>query len=106
MLAVVAHIASSTMFYVLDWFTDQMTLVVVRPPIGGSLPLVHEGDGILLRNFIVRRRHDTLYLVNCDVSAWCIFTDGDGDCSSDSLVEYGEPERTEIESMRNWWNSR
>jgi hypothetical protein len=94
------------MLYVVDWSTEQTTLVVVRPPTRGSLQFVQQGDGILLRNFIVRRRHDTLYLVSCDVSAWCIFTDRDGDCSSGPLVEFGDAERTEIESMRSWWKSR
>jgi hypothetical protein len=100
-----AHSLNPT-FYILDRFVECKMPVVIRPPFRGSLPVVHKGDGILLRNFVVRSAHHELYLLSCDLSAWCIFTDRDGEASSGPPVEYGDAERTELECMRGWWKSR
>ncbi|KAH7061019.1 hypothetical protein BKA63DRAFT_527673 [Paraphoma chrysanthemicola] len=116
-LAVVSHVAGdhqntasrprspSPTFYISDWSLEHSTPVEIQPPFRGSLPSVHDGDGILLRNFVVRSAHHQLYLLSCDVSAWCIFTDSDSECSSGPPVEFGDVERTEIASMRRWWGT-
>jgi hypothetical protein len=93
-------------FYISDWFTEgRKILVVIRRPFRGVLPLPQEGDGILLRNFVVRSTHHQLYLTNCDVSAWCVFANRDGGHSSGPLVEFGDIERDMIKALQDWWKS-
>ena len=47
--------------------------VEVFRPWSATLPLAHQGDVILLRNFAVRSRKRHPYLLSTDSSAWCVW---------------------------------
>ncbi|KAI9777436.1 MAG: hypothetical protein M1839_008848 [Geoglossum umbratile] len=79
--------------------------VVILRPFKSALPIVSDGDGILLRGFKVTSQKQKLLLQSTDVSSWAVFgSDGEVQVRGPP-VEHGGGEAQEIESLKQWWQA-
>ena len=84
------------------------THVSIFRPSPKSLPSIHDGDVVLLRNFRVSSSSRELYLKSQDDSAWAVFA-----TSLDQLdvstaaapVEYSATEESHIKLLSRWWRA-
>ncbi|KAI9766258.1 MAG: hypothetical protein M1840_006672 [Geoglossum simile] len=77
--------------------------VAISRPFKTALPIVSDGDGILLRGFKVTSQKRKLLLQSTDVSSWAVFkSDGEVQVRGPP-VEYGQGEAQQIEALRQWW---
>ena len=97
------------------------TRVEVYRPYKATLPVAEVGDVVLLRNFVVKSRKRTPYLLSTDSSAWCVWrypdennegrpawaTRGAAGGIKEEVkvppVELGEEERRHARGLRAWW---
>ncbi|KAI9853352.1 MAG: hypothetical protein M1824_001323 [Vezdaea acicularis] len=78
--------------------------VSVFRPYKKALPLVKPGDGVLLRNFVVKSNNRDVSLLSGSASAYCVFGD-EGEVVNGPPVEIGEEERAFVGILRRWWSS-
>jgi Telomeric single stranded DNA binding POT1/CDC13 len=77
--------------------------VTILRPFETALPVVSDGDGILLRGFKVTSQKRKLLLQSTDVSSWAVFkSDGEVEVRGPP-VEYGQGEVRGIETLKRWW---
>jgi hypothetical protein len=88
-------------FVVLDDSTPKQTCVIISDLSRLLLPKAEIGHCVLLRNYIVKSAPGQLYLISCDDSSCCVFTDDD----AGPLVEFGDIERKEARRLHAWWKS-
>ncbi|KAB8234723.1 uncharacterized protein BDW43DRAFT_299428 [Aspergillus alliaceus] len=73
-------------------------------PFKAALPLVEEGDAILLRNFRVKSFNHSIMLASVDTSAWAVFTTLEDKVLVDGPpVEYGSEEQACATDLRQWY---
>lgn len=81
-----------------------LTAHLCRPYIE-ALPVLEEGDAILLRNFHVESSDHSMTLVSIDTSAWAVFS-GQGNEEvqiNGPPVEYGAEESSHAAHLRQWY---
>lgn len=82
-----------------------LTAHLSRPYIE-ALPILEEGDAILLRNFHVKSSNHSMTLVGIETSAWAVFS-GQDDNEEVQIngppVEYGTEESSHAAHLRQWY---
>ena len=106
-----------------DWFTTFSlvdsaehgadTFVRIFRPWRSALPIVNEGDVVLLRNFVVKSSRSKVVLIDGEGAAWCCWRFDDNSQiqnGSEEIrgppVEVGMEERKHAEQLRYYWNTR
>jgi hypothetical protein len=86
-----------------------VTEVHILRPYKDALPIVHAGDGILLRNFQVISLKDKGFGLRSEqgeASSWAVFKDGKDDVEvRGPPVEYGDVEKKYFSSLKEWYRS-
>lgn len=86
-----------------------VTEVQVFRPYKEALPIVKEGDGILLRNFqviAIKNKGFALRSENSEACSWAVFKDGVAKPEvRGPPVEYGEAEQNHMDAMKKWYGS-
>ncbi|KAE8380814.1 hypothetical protein BDV26DRAFT_256702 [Aspergillus bertholletiae] len=76
---------------------------IIRPS-KATLPLVDEGNAVLLRNFRVKSFNRSIMLTSTDTSAWAVFKGLDDKALTDGHpVEYGSEEQIYATDVRQWY---
>ena len=81
------------------------TIARIFRPYKTALPLVTQGDAILLRNFKVQSHAMTTMLLSTDTSAWAVFRKGEEAQMRGPPVEFGAEERGFAKGLWSWWAS-
>ncbi|EKV10888.1 Telomere end binding protein [Penicillium digitatum] len=69
-----------------------------------SMPVLAEGNAILLRDFKVRNLDHTVMLTSVDSSAWAVFSSSGPDAETNGPpVEYDSQERAYASGLRRWY---
>jgi hypothetical protein len=86
-----------------------ITEVQVFRPYKEALPVVKEGDGILLRNFqviAIKAKGFALRSENSEACSWAVFKDGVADPEiRGPPVELGDAEKNHVAAMREWYGT-
>ena len=86
-----------------------VTEIQISRPYQEALPIVHAGDGILLRNFVVHASKDKGFILRSEKNeacSWAVFKDGqDKPEMRGPPVEYDNREENHIIAMKDWYRS-
>ena len=83
----------------------QAIAVSIFRPFKQALPLVQQGDAILLRNFKVQSQKQRFMLLSTINSAWAVFRKGEEVQIKGPPVEFGAAERGFVRGLRDWWRT-
>ena len=83
----------------------QPTVVQMFRPYKEALPLLYQGDALLLRNFKVQSQKQRPILISTESSAWAVFQKGQDVQMRGPPVELGAEERLFAKGLREWWGS-
>jgi hypothetical protein len=81
--------------------------VQVSRPYKDALPVIQEGDGILLRSFQVKAisKGFALRSDQTEASSWAVFKSGDEVEIRGPPVEYGDEEKDHISQLKHWYGT-
>jgi len=86
-----------------------VTEIQISRPYQQALPIVHAGDGILLRNFVVHASKDRGFILRSEKNeacSWAVFKDGQDKAEMRGPpVEYDDREKNHIIAMKEWYRS-